>query len=632
MLDQRDDVAVVPGLHQAGAGVGHLEGVERVAMLGGVDLGIEDGQPLALEVAADAREQVGPVGRIHRHLQAFAHRRDPRPHDREGGVDAVVEMPREPRNVACVVAQEHAHVQLGPQRLVSMRVHRGQAQQDARFFLAALQHGVRIGGRAAQHAQRYPVQVFQQLGFPGVPHLRAGAADIGHRQQVQRAQVALAADLVGEVADDLGIAQVLLLRDLAHGQVVLDQPDDQVGILAGDAVLLAEAPRVGHAQHRVVAAAPLGDVVEQRGHGQHPGLVEVRHQLAAERELVRVLDDGEAADIAHHHQDVLVDRVDVEQVVLHLPDDASEVDQVAAQHAGLVHQPQRMRDALRLLQDRQERRAVGRIAAPPGIHLRAGVVERAQRVGGQALDAARLFIHQEGFQDGGRLALVQLGIGDLQHALALDKAPVDGPRDAQLGRKQPGLDVLQHHGVELRDGFGCPVVAAHQLLAGALGRVRAIAEGLAQLGLQVEHEHVLAAPGQQVQAGPDGLEQAFVGGQLLGFAARQQLVDQQLVPARAEAGRARHPQDHLQVAQAARAFLAVGLERVGRVLVLGMPLPHLQHLGLVEIGGVEVPLVVRLEGAVEAFVAGQQARLEQRRAHRHILRGLADALVDGAHR
>jgi hypothetical protein len=42
-----------------------------------------------------------------------------------------------------------------------------------------------------------------------------------------------------------------------------------------------------------------------------------------------MLGDEEAPHVAQHHQDVLVHRVDVEQVVLHLPDDAAEHPQVA---------------------------------------------------------------------------------------------------------------------------------------------------------------------------------------------------------------------------------------------------------------------------------------------------------------
>ena len=40
----------------------HLEGVERVAVARGVDLGVEDAERGLVEVAADAREQVGLVG------------------------------------------------------------------------------------------------------------------------------------------------------------------------------------------------------------------------------------------------------------------------------------------------------------------------------------------------------------------------------------------------------------------------------------------------------------------------------------------------------------------------------------------------------------------------------------------
>ena len=39
---------------------------------------------------------------------------------------------------------------------------------------------------------------------------------------------------------------------------------------------------------------------------------------------VRVLRLGEAAQVADHHEDVLVHGVDVEEVVLHLTDDAAE--------------------------------------------------------------------------------------------------------------------------------------------------------------------------------------------------------------------------------------------------------------------------------------------------------------------
>jgi hypothetical protein len=128
--------------------------------------------------------------------------------------------------------------------------------------------------------------------------------------------------------------------------VVFDQEHDQFGVFVADAVLAAELLGVGHAELGVVAAAALGDVVEQRRQVQQPRLRKVGHQLAAERVFVRMLGHREAAHIAHHHQDVLVHRVDVEQVVLHLADDLAEVGQVAAQHRHVVHAAQRVDDAL----------------------------------------------------------------------------------------------------------------------------------------------------------------------------------------------------------------------------------------------------------------------------------------------
>ena len=116
-------------------------------------------------------------------------------------------------------------------------------------------------------------------------------------------------------------------------------------------VLPAETPRVAAPSYGVVAAAPLGDVVEQRGDDQYLRPREVGDQARTQRIFVRVLRLHEAAQVADHHQDVLVDRVDVEQVVLHLSDDAPEHRQVAAEDSVLVHAAQLVRHAARLAQD-----------------------------------------------------------------------------------------------------------------------------------------------------------------------------------------------------------------------------------------------------------------------------------------
>ena len=71
--------------------------------------------------------------------------------------------------------------------------------------------------------------------------------------------------------------------------MLLDQPGDELGVLLREAVLAAEAPGIAGAQRGVVAAAALGDVVEEAGEVEHLDALEVRHQPRAQRVLVRVL-------------------------------------------------------------------------------------------------------------------------------------------------------------------------------------------------------------------------------------------------------------------------------------------------------------------------------------------------------
>ena len=167
------------------------------------------------------------------------------------------------------------------------------------------------------------------------------------------------------------------MRHMAHGQVLGHQKLDQRRVFCPYAVQLAKAPRFHATQLGMVAAAPLGNVVEQGGDVQHPRLVPARRQLRAQRVFVRMFHYKKAPHIAQHRQDVLVHGIDVEQVVLHLPDDAPKHPQVAAQHRGLVHQPHGVGNALGLHQYLAKGVAVHRVTSEGAIHQGARVVERA---------------------------------------------------------------------------------------------------------------------------------------------------------------------------------------------------------------------------------------------------------------
>ena len=70
---------------------------------------------------------------------------------------------------------------------------------------------------------------------------------------------------------------------------------------------------------------------------------------------------GKATQIAHHRQDVLIHRVNVKQIVLHLPDNSAKYRQIASQNPHLVHQTQAVRDAAGQLQNTQKPLPVFRI-------------------------------------------------------------------------------------------------------------------------------------------------------------------------------------------------------------------------------------------------------------------------------
>ena len=119
--------------------------------------------------------------------------------------------------------------------------------------------------------------------------------------------------------------------------MLADQKIGQFGIGFVNLVGAAKALDFYRADDGVIAAAALADVVKQGGQIQNPRLVPACGQLGAERIFVGMLGHEEAPHIAQHHQNMLIHRIDVEQVMLHLPHDAAKRPKVATQHRGLVH-------------------------------------------------------------------------------------------------------------------------------------------------------------------------------------------------------------------------------------------------------------------------------------------------------
>ena len=246
------------------------------------------------------------------------------------------------------VAQEIGVRQLRPDAVDGAGGHALAGEQAARRLLRLALELVLVDRAleaAPQRALDPLVELVEQRRLPGVPQLRVGAAHVGDRQHVEVVEVGLVADALREAVDHLRVGDVLLLRRDRQLQVVLDQPGDQARIVARQALLEAEGLGIDRAELRMVAAAALGDVVEQRREVGHFLARQRLHDPRQVRQLVVEARDREPAQVADDEQRVRVDRVGVEQVVLHAADDAAERRDVAAEHAVGVHAPQLVRDA-----------------------------------------------------------------------------------------------------------------------------------------------------------------------------------------------------------------------------------------------------------------------------------------------
>ena len=158
-------------------------------------------------------------------------------------------------------------------------------QQRRGGLLRATDPNVALRGRqpTGQHFGHPLIKLAQQGRLPAVPHLRRHRAHVGDSQHQQQAQALRRLNDIGEVQDDLRVVDVALERDVGKQQVVQDQPGDRFGLLRRQAKRRADGQRQLGADLRMIAAAALGDVVQEHRKIQRAARLHLVDQAASDR-------------------------------------------------------------------------------------------------------------------------------------------------------------------------------------------------------------------------------------------------------------------------------------------------------------------------------------------------------------
>ncbi len=309
----------------------------------------------------------------------------------------------------------------------------------------------------------------------------------------------LVAHLGGEFIDHVGIADIPLLRRRRQRQVMQDQPGHGPGLVLAHAVFEAKSLGIDGAEFGVIAAASLRDIVKKARQVGDFRLFQRLHDAAAVREFVIEAGQRETPQVADHEQRVFVDRVGMEQVVLHAAHDSAERGNVQPQDAVQVHAAQFVGHAGRRAQDRQEQPVVARILAELLVDQVQVAPDQADRPGADAADVGVLLQQQEQLEQRRRVVLEDVFIHGLQVAVLDLEALVEGLRRCVRIHEDGFLEELQQHLVEPRELHHGAVIALHELLDGQRVAGILVAEHLRDPDLVVEQQPVLGTAREDVQ-------------------------------------------------------------------------------------------------------------------------------------
>ena len=155
-----------------------------------------------------------------------------------------------------------------------------------------------------------------------------------------------------------------------HGQMLTNEELDVVSVLIGDLKISTHLPNNLRADFAVVPASAFTDVVVEKSKNQTPASLHCHHEFGTERQLVGVFTVCEVSEITNCKECVLIDRVSMEQIMLHLTHDSVERRQQFSEHTPAVHFFQSVPDASASLDNLQECLTIDRIFSPFFVHQR----------------------------------------------------------------------------------------------------------------------------------------------------------------------------------------------------------------------------------------------------------------------
>ena len=241
------------------------ERIQRHAVAHGENLGIDDIGARERHGAGDPREQAPIVDGVDHHLG-----------DGAEPVDTEID---DKRRVVIPGAGDQLGVAVQGIAIEGEPVRgRGPGRELIEFLVAPIfEAGAEIilggfgplGPAARRQLARHHVfggviKFAQQRRFPAVPDIGTDRADIGDGQAQEKAQAFRRLHHLDKISHRLGIVDIAAEGGVAHHEMVTHQPGDGLGLFSAEPQPRPQPQRNLGADHRMIAAAALGDVVKQQ--------------------------------------------------------------------------------------------------------------------------------------------------------------------------------------------------------------------------------------------------------------------------------------------------------------------------------------------------------------------------------